>query len=199
MVKHFNAMIDLASIRNYTRPHPEGGSAFGSAEEFAALPETHREQILFLDKTATDYLFSFTGEGANLVTGGGWDPFARGNFKTVEECDALQGTEESNSALKKWLYGRGLPFSTPVFVLFDDYRGAMLLTWKMVVKYAPLLLFSGDVMVFDASLNWCLYYFHENRAFFGKDSQYDPAENSAKMEALNERKKAFPQFRHPYL
>lgn len=192
-------MIDLSNIRQYTIPPPEGWTAFGNKENFEALPPTHQAQIFFLDETARTYLFSFTGPSANLITGGSWDPFARGNFRTVEECEALAGTDESNAALKKWLHSRGLPFATWVFVLSEDYHEPLLTTWKMVVKYAPLLFFGGDVMVFDSTQNWCLFYFHENRLFFGRDSQYNPAQTDAEMEALNERKKKYPQFRHPYL
>ena len=77
--------IDLESIRNFVVDRPEGVTTFGNAGHFDALPETHREQILFLDQTARKYLFSFTGPSANLFTGHEWDPFAKGNFKIVEQ------------------------------------------------------------------------------------------------------------------
>jgi len=192
-------MIDLENLRDYTLAAPKGWTAFGNVDDFNALPGTHKEQLLFLDKTATEYLLGFSGSSANLLTGANWEPFAKGNFRTVEECNDLQGTEESNAALKKWLFGRGIPFKAWVFVLFEDYDSAMLMTWKMLVKYADLLFLRNDVMVFDSTLNWCLFYFHENRLLFGRDSQYDSTENDALMQSLNERKKKFPSFRHPYL
>jgi hypothetical protein len=192
-------MIDLNNIRNFTVARPEGLTVFGNAKDFDALPETHKEQLLFLNKSASTYLFSFTGPAANLLTGGSWDPFAKGNFKSVEEFSGLSNTAESNQNLKKWLYRRGIAFKTWVFVLFEGYDDPILMTWKMVVKYSDIIIFGEDVMVFDSSLNWCLFYFHENQLFFGKDNRYDPTENDQRMQALNERKKKYPQFKHPYL
>ena len=192
-------MIDLSNVHNFTLAHPAACSAFGNAKHFEALPETHKEQIRFLDKTARKYLFSFTNPSANLFTGDSWDPFAKGNFKTQEECDHLLNTTESNRQLRKWLFKRGIPFKTWVFVLFELYDDPIMMTWKMLVKYSDLIFFGEDVMVFDRSLNWALFYFHENQLFFGKDNIYDPAEKDAMMEALNERKKKYPQFKHPYL
>lgn len=191
-------MIDLENIWKHTTEHPQW-SVFGNAADFAALPGTHQAQVFFLDRTATSYLFSFAGDQAHLVTGGGWDPFAKGNFRSVETCPHLLENEESHALLKKWLYQRGIPFSNWIFILSDDYDHALLTSWKILVKYAPGIFFRGDVMVFDKTLNWCLYYFHENQLFFGKDKRYDPADNERMMQELNERKKKYPQFRHPYL
>lgn len=192
-------MIDLSTIRNYTMPRPDGVTFFGNAQHFDALPETHKEQILFLNKTAREYLIRFSGPSANLVTGHSWDPFVKGNFKTVEECPVLYDLPEGHQLLKKWLFHRGIAFKTWVFVLFEGFDDPMMMTWKMLVKYSDLIFFGEDVMVFDNSLNWCLFYYHENQLFFGKDNMYDPTENDEMMKALNERKKNFPQFRHPYL
>ena len=192
-------MIDLFNIHNFTIPHPDGASTFGNAKHFEALPEAHKEQILFLDKTARKYLFSFTNPSANLFTGDNWNPFAKGNFKIVEECHDLLNTGESNQQLRKWLFKRGIPFKTWVFVLFEGFDDPVMMTWKMLIKYSHLILFGEDVMIFDRSLNWSLFYFHENQLFFGKDNMYDPGENDEMMKALNERKKKYPQFRHPYL
>ena len=191
--------VDLENIRKFIVNRPEGVTAFGNAGHFDALPETHREQILFLDKTARKYLFSFTGESANLYTGHESDPFAKGNFRFVEKLDNLVLTPEGEQELKKWLFKRSLPFRTWVFVLFEGFDDAILMTWKMVVKYSGLIFFSEDVMVFDKTLNWCLFYFHENEIFFGRENRYDPTENERAMQALNERKKKFPQFKHPFL
>jgi len=192
-------MIDFENIKDFTVPAPQGWTPFGDAKDFEALPETHKEQILFLDGTAREYLFRFTAPSFNLLTGGGWDPFAKGNFQSVEECMDLMNTEDGKQRLKKWLFKRGVAFSTPVFVLFEGYDDPILMTWKMVIKYSDLLFFGQDVMLFDKSLNWCLFYFHENQLFFGKNNRYDSTEDDQWMVALNERKKKYPQFRHPYL
>lgn len=191
-------MIDLNNIKNFTIPRPEPFNFIGTAKEFDELPETHKEQILFLDKAAGKWLFEFAST-ANLTTGRIWDPFEKGNFKTVEKYDRFYGIQNSKQELKKWLYQRGIPFRRWVFVLMEDHDQPLLMTWKMAIKYCEHIFFAGDTMVFDNSLNWCLVYFHENEMFFGKDNVYDPTEDQQKMEALNERKRKYPQFRHPYL
>lgn len=172
---------------------------FGSAEEFDALPETYKDQIIFLNKDAEKYLYEFV-EHAGLLTGGGWDPFAKGNFKTVEEFEHAVGNLDNNQLLKKWLFNRGIPFRTWVFVLFDGGNTQpLLITWKLFIKYANDIFGTGDVMVFDQTINWCLFNYHEGQLFFGKDNIYDAVADEQKMMELNERKKKFPQFRHPYL
>ena len=52
-------MIDLNNIKNFATPRPVGGSIFGSLADFDALPETHKAQILFLDKKA-EKLITYT-------------------------------------------------------------------------------------------------------------------------------------------
>jgi len=73
------------------------------------------------------------------------------------------------------------------------------MTWKMLIKYSDCLFIMDDVMVFDNTLNWCLFFFHEDKMFFGKDNIYDPTEDLKRMEELNERKRKYPDFKHPYL
>ena len=191
-------MVDLNNIKSFTVPRPEGWSLFGSAQEFDNLPETHREQILFLDKAASKYIYEFSSD-AHLMTGGLWDPFAKGNFKQVEEFSNFSRTPESNERLKKWLFNRGIPFPTWVFVLLNGNEGPLLMTWKMLIKYSDCLFIMDDVMVFDNTLNWCLFFFHEDKMFFGKDNIYDATEDLKRMEELNERKRKYPDFKHPYL
>jgi len=190
-------MIDLENLKQFTIARPSAPGLFGTAADFDNLPGTHREQILFLDKAASEYLFSFTDDWSNLLTGGGWDPFAKGNFRTVETYPGNFGTE-SKDELKKWLYQRGIPFKNWVFLLTNT-EPALMLTWKMVVKYAAILFGFDDTMVFDHTLNWCLFYYHEDRMFFGKENQFDGTENEAFLQRLNERKKKYPQFRHPFM
>lgn len=191
-------MININNIRNFTEDRPEGWTVFGSAADFDNLPETHREQILFLNKDAGKFIFDFS-EAAHMLTGGPWDPFAKGNFKSVVKFSEFSRTPETNQQLKKWLYSRGIPFSSWVFVLFNGSGEPMLMTWKMLIKYCRNLFEVDDVMVFDSTLNWCLFFFHEDHLFFGRDNIYNADEDQKRMEDLNEKKKNFPQFRHPYL
>jgi hypothetical protein len=190
-------MIDINNIRNFNIPRPDP-NFIGTAKEFDDLPETHKEQILFLDKAAEKYIFEFVSS-AHLITGGFWDPFAKGNFKNVEEFDRFYGIQASKQELKKWLFNRGIAFPTWVFVLMGANQPPMLMTWKMMVKYVEHIFFGDDVVVFDKTLNWCLVYFHENQMFFGKDKTFDPSEDEQIMQELNDRKKKYPRFKHPFL
>lgn len=191
-------MIDLTNIRNFTIDRPGSWTLFGSPEDFDNFPEQHREQILFLNKASGKYIYDFVAS-AKLLTGDLWEPFAKGNFKTVEQFSDFSGTAESKQALKKWLFNRAIPFKAWVFVLpnYNDYP--ILTTWKMIIKYSGNLFFADDITIFDNSLNWCLFFYHEGHLFFGRDNVFDPSDDYKKMEEMNERKKNFPQFKHPYL
>lgn len=191
-------MVNINNIQNFTEDRPVTGSVFGTATTFDELPETHKAQILFLNKEASDFLYSYSSS-AHIITGGIWNPFEKRNFKDVDTFDDFTGSERNEHALKKWMYKRAIPFSSWVFLLEDGNNQALLLTWKMVVKYAPQLFVMSDMIVFDATVNWCLVYFHEGKLFFGKHNVYNTDEDDKKMEALNEQKKKYPQFRHPYL
>lgn len=190
-------MIDLENTRSFSITRPDY-SIFGTAAAFDLMPATHREQILFLDRVASEYVWSFS-TAAHIVTGGLWAPFEKHNFKEGEEFDQFYHTPESEQTLKKWLYKRGIAFSTWVFLLEESNNQAVLTTWKMVVKYAAELFISNDLMLFDKTLNWCLVYFHHDQLFFGRGNVYDATEEDKRSKELNERKKKFPQFKHPYL
>jgi len=190
-------MIDIENIKSFTVERPPH-SIFGTAAAFDLLAETHREQILFLDPVASEYVWSFSN-AAHLLTGGLWAPFKKGNFKEVDEFNQFYGTPESKHFLKKWLYKRGIAFGTWVFLLEESNNQAILTTWKMVVKYAADLFISNDLMLFDKTLNWCLIYFYHDQLFFGRGNVYDATEDYKQAEELNERKKRFSQFKHPYL
>lgn len=190
-------MIDIENIKRFSHSRVDAITPFGTAAEFDSLPQTHRDQIFFIDKQYSEYVHELLHAG-RLITGGLWDPFAKGNFKTVEIFDKFWGSDESWQLLKKWLYHRGIAFTNWVIVLtYDDYP--ILTTWKMVIKYSRDLFIIDDTVVFDQTFNWCLVKFHEGTMFFGKDNIYDPTEENKIMEQLNERKKKYPQFKHPFM
>ncbi len=165
-------MVDLHNIKSFVIERPRYFTLFGNADEFDTLPVRHQEQILFLTKEAGAFLYSFLNT-AHLIIGDLWNPFATGNFKTVAEFSDFAGTNESKRSLKKWLFNRGLAFQTELYVLpnYNDYP--FLTTWKMIIKYCDQLFFGDDVTIFDHSLNWCLFYYHEEKLFFGKDHIYN--------------------------
>lgn len=191
-------MIDLNNIKDFSTTRPEGGSIFGSVADFDALPETHRAQILFLDKKAEKFLYEYV-ENAQMLSNGGWAPFEKGIFKTVNQYEHAVDLHENNPLLKKWLYSKGIPFSNEVFVLCDSNPQALLMTWKMLIKYAFDIFLIGDTMIFDRTINWAVFNYHEGQLFFAKDNVYDPSGNELYMQYLNEKKIKYPQFKHPYL
>jgi hypothetical protein len=175
-------MIDIGNIKKYTIPCPSTFSLFGSAKEFAELPPTHQDQIFFLDMQADEYISSFASN-AKLMTGNIWNPFEKKNFKSVDEFNAFIHIPLVNPALKKWLYRRGIPFKAEVFVLPNGLGPSILTTWKMVVNYSAEIFCMTDVMVFDRTLNWCLFFFHEDEMWFGRDNVYDQTPEDQKMES----------------
>ncbi|QNA46594.1 hypothetical protein [Lacibacter sediminis] len=191
-------MIDISNIHLHSIPPPQNGTVFGSAASFDALPETHKAQILFLDKTAEKYLYEFV-ENARMLSNGGWAPFEKGIFKTVEQYEHAVDLQENIPLLKKWLYNKGIPFGNWVFVLCDSNEQPLLMSWKMLIKYAYDIFLIGDTLLFDPSRNWCVFNYHEGQLFFAKDNIYDPSAMELYLQELNERKKKYPQFKHPYL
>ena len=77
-------MVDLTNIKHFTTDRPENWTLLGSPEDFDRLPEHHKAQILFLDKAADKFIYEFSSS-AKLITGDLWEPFAKGNFKTVDK------------------------------------------------------------------------------------------------------------------
>lgn len=192
------SLIDIANIHEYTTDRPRTWTIFGSPEEFDKLPKIHQEQIHFLDKKASTFLYDFL-ENAKLISGKLWDPFSKGNFNSIEKFINFSNSDKSKSELKKWLYKKPIPFRNSVFILPNYDNFPILTTWKIVIKYGHDIFHVDDIIIFDKSLNWCLFYYHENELFFGKDNVYDSNDEDKKIELLNEKKKKYPHFKHPYL
>jgi hypothetical protein len=107
----------------------------------------------------------------------------------------------SDQELKKWLYRRGIPFGKYVLLYVDAMstsRQAVLLTWKMVVKYAAGLFGPQDQLLFDQTLNWGLFYDHGAGFSFGRDKVLDNEGEYQKMAELAELKKKYPFIKTPY-
>lgn len=191
-------MIDFSNIKQFSTARPQTPSAFGTAAEFDALPETYKAQIFFLDITARKFLYEFI-DHTYLLSDGGWAPFSYANYKTIEQYEHAVDLHDNIPLLKKWMYNRGIPFSNYVFVLTDSNEQPLLMTWKMVIKYAFDLFLIGDTLIFDPTINWAVYNYHEGKLFFAKDNSYDPSGMELYVQELNERKKKYPQFKHPFL
>lgn len=150
---------------------------------------------MFLDPVATQFIYKFS-TAAHLLTGNEWQPFAKKNFAKTAQLNTNSASAE---IVKKLLYNRGIPFDQWVFILPNYNNYPVLATWKMVIKYSATLFLSDDVKIFDATLNWCVFFFHEGCLFWGKDNVYDAADDQKRIEEMNERKRKSPDFKHPFL
>jgi len=184
--------IDFTTIREHIIDPPNTWTYFGDKEDFAALSDEFKDQLFFLDKEARDFLYRYF-EASSFHTGPMWEPFAKQNFKYTEQISV----DSDLISIKKWLYNRGIPFSTWVFMLPGFSGHPMMMTWKMVVKHCDDLFFGNDLIFFDETNQWCLTYWHEDELFFGKINTSDPEIGYQRVAALNELEKKFPGFKHP--
>lgn len=180
-------MINFDNIRNYATEFPDTWSFLGSPDEAGTISQEHQDQIFFLDKEAGEFLRNYI-DSSKMMTGPVWKPFNEKYFKTVDEFTLTQNCE---SALKKWLYNRHIPFDKIVYIDSDRSGQSVALTWKMVIKYCNGLFFADDLFIFDETLNWGLFYFHEDKLFYGTEKIYDQEFEYEKARELNALKTKF--------
>ena len=97
-------------------------------------------------------------------------PFTPGWFTEVASLQiGIRDDPEQTRRVRKWLYQRGIPFGHRVYLSWSSTEGAIT-TWKMVVKYWDELWhpIADDLAVFDGSLSWALFLWHEGEAFFAR-------------------------------
>ncbi|WP_400191781.1 hypothetical protein [Hymenobacter sp. B81] len=186
-------MIDFKHLQEHRIDFP-AYSFLGTAAEAAALSAEHQDQIHFLGAAATTFVDQYL-EASYMMHGAmstrNPTPFRTGYFQNIETF-----SPESEAALKKWLYRRGIPFRHYVLLLGNEE--AVLLTWKMVMKYAADIFLHSDQLVFDETLNWGLFYYHHLPFTFGKNRVFDPEEESQRMYALHEMRRQYPFLQFPY-
>lgn len=180
-------MLSFDNIKEYSTDFPKTWSFLWSPEEAENIPQEHKDQIHFLNEEASIFIENYF-RSSKMVTGPLWKPFNERYFKTVEE---FQVTENCDQEIKKWLYNKGIPFDHYVYIYGDRSDQGIALTWKMVIKYWKGLFFADDLIIFDQTLNWGLFYFHEDTLYFGKDNIYDKNYEYEKTQELNDLKKKF--------
>lgn len=180
-------MINFDNIKSYSSDFPETWSFLGSPEEANGISQEHKDQIYFLNKEAGELVRNFI-DSSKMVTGPSWKPFNERYFQTIQEFEV---TENCEKEIKKWLYDKSIPFDKYVFIYGDKSGQEIMLTWKMVIKYWQGLFFADDLIIFDETLNWGLYYFHEDRLYFGTDKIYDKEFEYEKTRDSNELKDKF--------
>ena len=180
-------MINFDNIKTYSTDFPKAWSFLWSPEEASKIHQEHKDQIFFLNNEASEFIRNYFNS-SKMVTGPSWKPFNERYFKTIQEFVV---TESSEKEIKKWLYNKPIPFDKFVFIYGDRSGQEIVLTWKMVVKYWEGLFFADDLIIFDETLNWGLFYFHEDRLYYGTDKIYDKEFEYEKTRELNELRQSF--------
>ena len=180
-------MINFDNIKTYSTDFPKTWSFLWSPEEASKIHQEHKDQIFFLNNEASEFIRNYF-DSSKMVTGPSWKPFNERYFKTIQEFVV---TESSEKEIKKWLYNKPIPFDKFVFIYGDRSGQEIVLTWKMVVKYWEGLFFADDLIIFDETLNWGLFYFHEDRLYYGTDKIYDKEFEYEKTRELNELRQSF--------
>ncbi|MCK7591057.1 hypothetical protein M0G43_10770 [Subsaxibacter sp. CAU 1640] len=135
-------------------------------ENYDLLSEQHLAELKPLDEDGAKFLATYLNDcGIHDQL-----PFKAGLFRNFDETYILNGNEKE---ITKWLYRRALPFDKEVYLSWDNQIG-MITKWKFVVKYWDSLFYGGpdDLTVFDQSLEWALFFFHEDIIYFGTNKEY---------------------------
>jgi hypothetical protein len=133
--------------------------------KYRILPQAHLGQIQPVDAASARHLFDLTSPWRRE------QPFTRGSFADVASTPlggqrVIEGEDQTRQVLK-WLYRRGMPFRHRIFLSWSETEAAVT-TWKIFVRYWDDLWYPGsdDLAVFDESLSWALFLWHEAEAFF---------------------------------
>jgi len=152
------------NLIQYFTDFPEVWSFLWSPEEAENIVDEHKDQIHFLNTEGTKFIKDYF-ESSGMNKGFPEFPF-KNHFKKIEDFKIFEGCNEK---LKKWLFDREIPFSKYVFIESDQSGQSVMLTWKMVIKYCEGIFFAEDLVIFDSSLNWGLFYYHEGEIYFGTE------------------------------
>jgi hypothetical protein len=135
---------------------------------YRALPPVHLEQLKPLSSESSRRLWDLRLPLHEEL------PFTAGFFRVVESIPLDKADLTAIRGVRKWLFNRGVPFKSPVFLSYRP-EWAIATTWKMVVKYWDDFWYPGsdDLTVIDESLAWALLLWHEEEAFFG-DNRHRP-------------------------
>lgn len=153
-------MISFDNIKEYSIEFPQVWTFLWSPEEADKIPLEHKDQIFFMNKGATSFLSSYLENNLFPLY---YEPKIF-PFKAKQQFKEDQFIIENNnkSELSKWLYNRGIPFDHYVFVYPDRSGYAVMMTWKMIMKYSEGLFFAEDLYIFDRTSNWLLSFDHND-------------------------------------
>lgn len=165
-------MIDI-SILTGKNEVSTNSMYFFSKDEFNALSLAHQDQFLILDKESTKKAYEGFAEKDVLCGDDGWGntPFSKGCYQKVKK---IKGWKDE-TVIKKWLYECGVPFKSKAVILpvfSGENDPAIIATWKMITKYPATFFDSDNIVVCAPSLDWCLYYHHDNIMYFASGWKY---------------------------
>jgi hypothetical protein len=121
----------------------------------------HQAQIFGLTEDAAKFLWDAESD-FKLVC-------SEKHFKTLTRFNTATSADKE---IRKCLYNLGIPFRQMVFWAIQPHLGVVL-TWKMVIKYAHRIFWANDQTMWDRTLNWKLEFHHDGEFIFGKDLIFD--------------------------
>ncbi len=145
-------------------------------EKYDKLPDDHLSQLKPLDRKAAIFLWSYISDNSLHEH----IPFKRDYFNIIDKAKIRQ---DNKPEIKKWLYRRGFPFDKSVYLSWQP-EVAMIVPWKLFVKYFDSFYYSDDLTIIDQSLNWALLFYHEDEIYFGTNEPYLAGESFADEEFI---------------
>ena len=140
-----------------------GERSFFVGDNYLPLPQSHANRIAVLRGNAAR---DFIKEALYEVPG--YSHAATSKFtseKTVQLTD-VWNDESRIQEVREWLYRSGIPYSTSVFLLYDNV--VVLTDWKIVVRYWDAFAWSVGVemVVVDSTKSWVCSFHHEEAITF---------------------------------
>jgi hypothetical protein len=135
--------------------------------KYNLLPPIHLEQLKPLDNKASKFLWDFIID-SRLHSD---IPFKKDFFRNIDKARILI---DNSREIKKWLYQRGLPFNKDVYLSWQPDM-AMIVPWKLLIKYFDAFYYADDLTVIDPSLSWALLFYHEDEIYFGANKDFQPS------------------------
>lgn len=158
--------VDFDNILQYVIPMDDFSLKWRFTEEkYDVLPDEHLEQLKPLSKEASLFLSNYISMRSlhqDL-------PFKENFFRTIDKAKITSGNEKE---IKKWLYQRGIPFQKNVFLSWEP-TNAMIVPWKLFVKYFDSFYYADDLTIFDQSMDWALLFYHEDEIYFGTNKEFE--------------------------
>lgn len=143
-------MTRLEDIKNHSI---ELNESFFTQEVNAGnmLTAEDKAQIINLDKTASTFLWNYQRLSFPVNEG------LEDAFALVQTWNRRVSTAAES---RKWLQQLSIPLERQVFVPIHPNL-AFIMTWNIVIKYYRSCLKFNRQLVWDQSLNWCLYCYED--------------------------------------